>query len=128
MDLGSLLLFVALLVICGLYVTRPLLADPDEDLNPELANLQAERQRVLEALLELDADWEMGKVPEEIYQPQRQQLLAEGAATLRALEKADLEQPAPVHTERDELEIMIAAYKKDQDKKGARRKGAVRKK
>ncbi|UYN91761.1 MAG: hypothetical protein KIT70_10435 [Anaerolineales bacterium] len=121
MDVGSLLLFVALLVLCGLYVARPLLAEPDEDLNPELANLQAERQRVLEALLELDADWEMGKVPEEIYQPQRQQLLAEGAAALRALEKADLEQPDQVDTERDELEAMITAYRKS-NKKGAQRK------
>ncbi len=122
MDVGSLLLFVALLVLCGLYVARPLLAAVEEDTDPHLANLQAEHQRVLDALLELDADWEMGKVPEEIYQPQRQQLLAEGAAALRALEKADVEAPAARSEQHDELENMIAAYKKKQGKKGARRK------
>lgn len=127
MDLGSLLLFVALLVVCGLYVARPLLADADEDLNPQLANLQAEHQRVLDALLELDADWELGKVPEEIYHPQRRQLLAEGAAALRALEKANVELPASAKPERDELEAMIATYKNKQSKKSAPRKGARRK-
>lgn len=131
MDLGSLLLFIALLVICALYVARPLLSEADEDISPELANLQAEHARVLEALLELDADWELGKVPEEIYQPQRQQLLAEGAAVLRALEKVDVDtlpaasQPADA----DELEAMIASYRKQAKKtaKPAAKKGGRKK-
>ncbi|QYK51943.1 MAG: hypothetical protein KF701_05455 [Anaerolineales bacterium] len=127
MDVGSLLLFVALLVLCGLYVARPLLAGAEEDTDPHLANLHAEHRRVLDALLELDADWEMGKVPEEIYHPQRQQLLAEGAAALRALEKVDVDLPAAPSDERDELEAMIAAYKKKDSKKGARQKGAPHK-
>lgn len=127
MDLGSLLLFIALLVVCALYVARPLLSEADEEINPELANLQAEHARVLEALLELDADWELGKVPEEIYHPQRQQLLAEGTAVLRALEKVDVHAPdLPYSDAPDELEAMIAAYSKQSkrtvSKKGARKK------
>lgn len=122
MGIGSLLLFVALLVLSGLYVARPLLTGTEEEIDPHLANLQAEHRRVLDTLLELDADWEMGKVPEEIYRPQRQQLLAEGAAVLRALEKADVDVPASRNQEHDELETMIAAYKRKQGRKAARRK------
>lgn len=125
MDVGSLLLLVALLVVCALFVARPLLGEEDELLDPELADLQTEHQRVLEALLELDADWELGKVPEDIYLPQRQQLLAEGAAALRALEQIDVDElPGGIQDAgQDELEAMIAAYRKQQGKPGARRKG-----
>ncbi|MCW5874286.1 MAG: hypothetical protein KIS88_06530 [Anaerolineales bacterium] len=125
MDVGSLLLFLALLVVCALYVARPLLSEVDEDFNPELANLQAEHARVLEALLELDADWELGKVPEDIYRPQRQQLLAEGAAVLRALEKVDVhaKPSAAQDAAPDELEALIAAYRK-QAKKAAKPRAA----
>lgn len=126
MELGSLLLFLALLVLSGLYVARPLLSAAEEETDPHLANLQAEHQRVLDALLELDADWEMGKVPEEVYHSQRRQLLAEGAAALRSLEKADVAAPAAREEQPDDLEAMIAAYKK-QSKKGAHPKRAPRK-
>lgn len=126
MDVGSLLLLVALLVVCALFVARPLLGEEDELLDPQHANLQAEHQRVLEALLELDADWELGKVPEDVYRPQRQQLLAEGAAVLRALEQIDVDQPSGdmQDASQDELEAMIATYRKQQTRKGARGKGA----
>lgn len=121
MDIGSLLLFIALLVCAGLYVARPLFSEPEAPLDPQLANLLAEHQRVIDALLELDADWELGKVPEEVYAPQRQQLLAQGSAALRALEHAPLEAGAPAPAQADELEALIASYKKKQTKKGKRK-------
>ncbi|MBX3005880.1 MAG: hypothetical protein KF821_08675 [Anaerolineales bacterium] len=121
MDIGSLFLLLALLVLAGLFVARPLIVESDAALDPALADLQAEHQRVLDALLELDGDWDLGKVPEEIYRPQRQQLLAEGAAALRAIERLPLEEAAPASAEADELEAIIAAYKQTQRKQGKRK-------
>jgi hypothetical protein len=73
--------------------------------------MQAERERILDPLAELDADWELGKVPEGIYHSQRQQLVAEGATVLQALEAS-----APTARPRDELsdaklDALIAAHK-----------------
>lgn len=89
MDLASGLLFVALLLLVALFVARPLLQESEQldEHNEEADSLAAERERVLDALAELDADWELGKVPEEIYRPHRQQLVAEGATILELLEK-----------------------------------------
>ena len=116
MTLGPLLLFVALLVVVALFVARPLVeADADiEDLgDPVASQWVAERERVLDALTELDSDWHMGKVPEDIYQEQRDMLLATGA---KALEQLDRLTSKPSRRKKkeakaDDLEAMIAAYK-----------------
>lgn len=125
MGIASLLLFLALLVIVALFVARPLTqaANAAEfDLDEKTSSLEAEYERVLDALAELDADWELGKVPADIYRPQREQLVAEGATALKALEKAG------IVTEKDlahassqlsdtKLEAMIAARKTKSVKK-----------
>ena len=48
--------------------------------------LQAERDRVIRALQELDFDYSLGKVPEEDYLSQRNTLLQEGAEVLQKLD------------------------------------------
>jgi hypothetical protein len=93
MGIGSLFLFLALLVLVALFVARPLFADAEADtgqLPQDSSSAQAEYERVLDALAELDADWELGKVPNEIYRAQREQLVAKGSAALKELEKAGL--------------------------------------
>jgi hypothetical protein len=126
MAIGSLLLFLALLVLVALIVARPLLDVTEEDsfLDSESSQWLAERERVLDALAELDADWSMGKIPKDIYAEQRGLLLAKGAIALEKLEKA--EKPVTGRSTHkktkkktsDELEALIAAYKA----KDARRK------
>jgi hypothetical protein len=111
MDLGSLLLLLALLLLAALFVARPLLQPEDDEAGePASSSLQAERERILDALAELDADWELGKVPEEIYRSQRQQLVAEGAAVLQALEAS-----VPIAGRQElsdaKLDALIAAHK-----------------
>jgi hypothetical protein len=111
MDLGSLLLLLALLLLVALFVARPLLQPEDDEAGESASSgLQAERERILDALAELDADWELGKVPEEIYRSQRQQLIAEGAAVLQALEA---NAPAASRNELSnaKLDALIAAHK-----------------
>ncbi len=116
MTLGPLLLFVALLVVVALFVARPLVeADADiEDLgDPVASQWVAERERVLDALTELDSDWHMGKVPEDIYQEQRDMLLATGAKALEQLDRLTSKPSRQKKKEAkaDDLEAMIAAYK-----------------
>ncbi len=89
MDLGAVLLLVALLVLVGLYLSAPLLgsvARPLSEKSIEASSLMAERDRVIAALQELDFDYKLEKVPEEDYHAQRSTLLQNGAAVLRRLD------------------------------------------
>ena len=116
MDLGSLFLLLALIIGVAVFVGSPLrvrrgaygLRQEDH----ELSELLAERERVLEALEELDLDNDMGKVPDELYGIQRNALLKRGADVLRILD-ARLPGGAEQHdrmmqVETDPLEAMIA--------------------
>ncbi|MCW5879310.1 MAG: hypothetical protein KIS80_10645 [Anaerolineales bacterium] len=122
MALGSLLLFLALLVLVALFVVQPLLRARDETELPDaaLSHWTAERERALDALAELDADHAMGKVPADLFADQRADLLAAGALALEQIEKL----AKPVRRSRksvraDDLEDLIAAHK-------AKRKRAAR--
>ena len=92
MDLGSIFLILALLILVGLYIGRPLIEDKGnvsvlqetEDHNRSM--LMAERDRILNALQELDFDHALGKIPEEDYPQQRTMLLTRGATILRELD------------------------------------------
>ncbi len=118
MAVGSVLLFLALLVLVALIVARPLyLTEEDTFLDSESSQWLAERERVLDALAELDADWNMGKVPKDIYVEQRELLLAKGAIAFEELEKAGKPISGRVAQKRvkkntgDDLEALIAAHK-----------------
>jgi hypothetical protein len=94
MDIGSLLLLLALLVLIGLFIARPLLnretetATPEEDQKEhELSTLLAERDRILTALEELDFDNALGKIPSDDFANQRAQLVSQGADVLRKLDE-----------------------------------------
>ncbi len=96
MDIGSLFLLLALLILIGLFIARPLLdreaiaVTPEADKKEhELSTLLAERDRVLKALEELDFDNAMGKIPEGDYPGQRERLLMQGADVLRKLDVID---------------------------------------
>jgi hypothetical protein len=88
MDLGSILLGVALVLVVAFIVARPLLEQagvPDDAPGPDEA-LLVERERVLTALRDLDFDHTMGKLVEDDYAAQRAALVAQGAAVLRQLD------------------------------------------
>ena len=89
MDIGSILLIVAVFVIAAVFVARPLLDGQSDMVSEEeqnLSSLMAERERILDALSELDLDHEMGKVPEEVYPQQRDQLARAGVEILRKID------------------------------------------
>lgn len=91
MDFASILLLLALVVVVGLFIARPLQGRGGHivanQLDIEFSELMAERERVLEALAELDFDNEMGKVPESLYPKQREALVKRGAAVMRLLDE-----------------------------------------
>ncbi len=126
MDFGSLLLIIALLVFVVVYITRPLnaghasLVSQREHHHSELL---AERDRLMDALLELDFDHDLGKIPADIYSSQRADLVQRGADVLRQLDEfsrptagAEVDSQPASPAQDDPLEAMIAARR--QSKKG----------
>lgn len=94
MDLGSIFLILALLVLVALFVSRPFFERRAAQASPlttsqdhEISSLLAERDRVLNALQELDFDHTLGKIPDEDYPTQRALLLQHGAQVLRRLDE-----------------------------------------
>lgn len=100
MDIGSILLILSLFIFVALFVSRPFLAPEaagkvsaraagnDDD----ISYLLAERDRILNAIKELDFDYALHKIPEEEYPTQRAALVYQGAEILRKLDKMDTTQ------------------------------------
>jgi zinc-ribbon domain len=92
MDIGSLLLGLALLVVIVFVIARPLIERlnvADEPLRP-VDLLLADRERVLTQLRDLDFDQTMSKINAADYAAQRAQLVAEGVAILKKLDALGL--------------------------------------
>ena len=90
MDLGSIFLLLALLILTALYIGRPLYERSATVVRPvehEHSALLSERDRILDALSELDFDHDLGKIPEGDYPLQRRQLVQRGAEVLRQLDE-----------------------------------------
>lgn len=123
MDLGSVMLILALALGVGIFVSLPfthhdvkkkLVAD-NAGLNSSdhlRSSLLAERDRVLVALQELDFDQALGKIPAEDYPVQRAALMSSGADILRQLDELQPEISNGISAE-DRLEAAVAARRAD---------------
>ncbi len=88
MTIGSILLGLALLLVVGLIIARPLLK-PQPRPKSRLTERQAlltQKEAVLTQISNLDFDHETGKVPETDYKQQRAQFMAEATDILRQLD------------------------------------------
>lgn len=132
MDLGALFLLLALALLVGVIISRPLFFKGTEDLavsaslpaEHQRSTLLAERDRLLTALQELEFDHNLGKVPEEDYPEQRAALVKSTAEVLRQLdatpavsapagEPAASQEMAPQPAVADVvLEALIAAHRR----------------
>lgn len=144
MDIGSIFLVLALLVVVAVFVSRPLFENRKTASSPAVdqmehkrSTLLAERDRTINALYELDFDNALGKIPSEEYPQQRAKLLEQGGGILRqidALQDAGEESaslpasgPRPTQDEiepnpvdpNDELEIMLANRRRSRQEKSA---------
>lgn len=122
MDLGSIFLILALLILVGMFIGRPLFEQKREistvgaidEREHQRSALLAERDRILNAIQELDFDNALGKIPAEDYPGQRQRLLVNGAAVLRQLDALETGAPPDDASAEDLLEAAIAARRVEQ--------------
>lgn len=90
MEISSILLVLAVIVLVGIYIYAPMTQNAKKiraGESHELSSLKAERDRVINSLQELDFDHNLGKVPAEDYPEQRAELLQKGADILRKLDE-----------------------------------------
>jgi hypothetical protein len=110
MDIGSILLILALLIPVVIFISRPLLEQSRVNGNhseQDISALLANRDQVVAAIQDLDGDYNLGKIPPEIYPEQRTKLLQDGAEILRQI---DAYQAGPAtDTPEDRLEEAIIA-------------------
>jgi hypothetical protein len=138
MDLGSIFLIIALFSLVALFISQPFFdsrldrSGPQPaptSLKPGIASAQdnqkysallAEHDRILNALSELDFDYSVGKIPEEDFPAQRNQLVEQGVQVLRKLDMFEKNEtvsertspetsPVEEETTEDRLEAAIAA-------------------
>ncbi len=96
MEIGSIFLIIALLLLVGLFVSRPFMEE--KPVKSYAVNIQehersallAERDRLVTALKELEFDNLLHKIPDEDYPNQRARLLEQGAEVLRKLDDIQL--------------------------------------
>jgi len=121
MDIGSIFLIFALLVLVVWYVSRPFFdrqllswhTSAVTQAEHELSTLLAERDRIIRLLQELDFDFTLGKIPEQDYPNQRNLLLQRGAEVLSQLDA--LQTSAKTDQAADRLEKAIAARRAQQN-------------
>jgi len=90
MDIGSLFFLLGLLILATIFLVRPFLIQRDSSISSadnELSVLYAERERVLNALQDLDFDHSLGKILKADYSLQRAHLLTQGADILQKIDK-----------------------------------------
>jgi len=111
MDLGSFLIMTGLGLLVVAFLARPLVdkrvsgAKADDH---QLSALQAERDKVLTMLREIDMDQAMGKIGADDFQVQRAMLMTHGSAVLRELDALG-GVPAQGLPESDDLDAAIEA-------------------
>jgi hypothetical protein len=124
MNIGAVLVGIALLVLVAAYVARPLFERQAGRSNGRTTNasprvqLVARRDAVYALIRELDADYQTGKVNDEDYQAQRERYVAEGVSLLKRLDALAgedsfdgstlREHPEPVEGELAEVELCIS--------------------
>ncbi len=145
MDYSAIFLLLAALILVGMFLYAPFSARPRHVTTAqeqEISSLMAERDRVINALQELDFDYNLGKISAEDYPSQRAELLKKGAEILRELDtlqpasapqpdveariedaiaarRADAAEPARAEITDDDLESLIASRRKLRKEKSA---------
>jgi hypothetical protein len=118
MDLGSILIVLALAIVVIAFLAKPLLDHQGRDPTPgerRLSVLLASREQVLETLLEMDADHAMGKILPEDYQAERARWVARGVEILKEIDAQSAVAPSMPPALRDldqEIEAEVARLRR----------------
>ena len=124
MEIGAILFSLAMILLVAAYVLQPLSGlerGGYRDTSRELSALQAERDRVLDSIQEIDMDHSMGKVSEEDYQHQRGSLALEGAEILRSID--ELQSDGALDESAMELEAAVAQLRRKSPSAGSQQNG-----
>ena len=137
MELGSIFLVLAVLVVVGMYLYAPFMSRTRRMATNEMhetSALKAERDRVINSLQELDFDHNLGKIPAEDYPEQRAEILrqldelepilssardAESRIEKAAASKRADSSSTAAELNDDDIEAMIAARRKQHKSKSA---------
>ena len=90
MDIGSILIGLAVVAVVVVYILQPILLREGQAVTAEdrrLSQLKADRDRTINMVKELDMDHAMKKIPESDYLEQRAELMTHGAAILREIDE-----------------------------------------
>src|SRR5574340_1404933 len=90
MELSAIFFVLAVLILVGMYLYAPFVGRSRNigfRQDHEISALLAERDRIINALQDLDFDFKLGKIPDEDYPVQRAELLKKGADVLRTLDR-----------------------------------------
>lgn len=120
MEIISLLLISLLAVIVIAFLVFPFYQKGFSKITSvdlKKSTLLAERDRILDALAELEMDYQMGKVQDGFYKPLRQSLVSRGANILRNLDEFQIQTDVDMKIKDDPLEKMIVSRRKDREKK-----------
>jgi hypothetical protein len=105
MSIGAILVGIALLVLSGAFVTRPLFKGQVNPA-PVLQNpLAAQRDAIYALIRELDSDYAEGKFNDEDYAAQRERYVNQGVEILKQLDQGS---PASLD---DEIEARVLALR-----------------
>jgi hypothetical protein len=116
MEIGSIFLLLAVLILAAFFVARPfieerrILAISAQD--QTRSSLLAERERLILALQELDFDHVLHKIPAEDYPTMRAELLQKAADVLRQLDSFQEAGAVPNDAE-SRIEAAVAARRAD---------------
>ena len=121
MELGAILLILALVLLVAFFVAQPFLERRTVKLvsaeEHQRSSLMADRDRLITALQELDFDHTLGKIPAEDYPVMRADLLQHAANILRQLDElapAGKGKSAHKHSAAEErVEAEVAARRAD---------------
>ncbi|MFO8036287.1 MAG: zinc ribbon domain-containing protein [Anaerolineales bacterium] len=128
MDIGSVFILIAIMMLVAVYISQPFFegeAAPPEE-GSEHSHLLAERERLLGSIKELDFDYDLEKISESHYQKARRKLVMEAAQVLQKIDAVEKERgigkttpteaeirKSPPRTEVDEIETLIAARRRE---------------
>lgn len=116
MEPGAIFLILAVLLLVGLFISRPFLENRRVQAvsaqEHEISHLLAERDSLITALQELDFDHVLGKIPAEDYPNMRAALLAHAADVLRRIDELQPPQTSLADAE-SRVKAAIAARRAD---------------
>jgi hypothetical protein len=125
MTPGSILLGLALFIVVSLILLYPYMAAQRQEVLSPYEQLDATKELLLSEIRILDFDHETGTIPTDVYEAQRQGLVAEAARIMQQLDTlptsyADKGKAIDLDAD-DEIEAAIAALRRN----GSKQKGKV---